>query len=214
MSEHIEITALPLGPLQANCYLLARGRDAVVVDPGDEASLLLRALEGRGLEPCAVLLTHGHFDHCGAAAALAGRFGAPVYVGALDVGSTRGFSSQLCFAIDELAEVVLLKEELSLELPFAITAIPTPGHSRGSYTYALDDTDLFVGDLLFRNSVGRTDFPGGSSTELLASVEGLVRRFPPNAVVHCGHGPATSLGRELAVNPFLSRLRSDPVADR
>ena len=90
-----------------------------------------------------------------------------------------------------------------------VTAIPTPGHSRGSYTFAIEG-HLFCGDVIFNGSVGRTDLPGGSIDELLNSIAGLIRRFPPDTAVHCGHGPDTSLGRELALNPFLAPLRYDP----
>ena len=108
-----------------------------------------------------------------------------------------------------MSDPVLLSGEQELDLVVPVTALPTPGHSKGSYTFAVDG-HLFVGDLLFFGSVGRTDLPGGSSDELLNSIAELVRRFPPDTQVHCGHGPDTSLGRELALNPFLSPLRYDP----
>ena len=90
-----------------------------------------------------------------------------------------------------------------------VTAIPTPGHSRARTRSSIEG-HLFCGDLLFQGSVGRTDLPGGSIDHLLNSIAALIRRFPPDTLVHCGHGPDTSLGRELALNPFLAPLRYDP----
>jgi len=159
----------------------------------------------------AVLLTHGHFDHFGGVAPLARHFSISVYIGAEDAGQMAdgGLGAMAGFDIEPVKDPVLLTGEQALDLPFAPLAIPTPGHSPGSYTFALEG-HLFSGDLLFYGSVGRTDLPGGDMDALLDSVRTLVRRFPADTAVHCGHGPDTSLGRELALNPFLSPLRRDP----
>ena len=120
-----------------------------------------------------------------------------------------GLGAMAGFDIEPVEGAVTISGEQRLELPIPVTAIPTPGHSRGSYTFVIDD-HLFCGDLIFQGSVGRTDLPGGNVDQLLNSIAGLVRRFPPDAAVHSGHGPDTSLGRELALNPFLSPIRHDP----
>ena len=114
------------------------------------------------------------------------------------------------FDIEPVEKAQAIEGEQTLDLPIPVLAIPTPGHSRGSYTFAIGEEELFVGDLLFQGSVGRTDLPGGNMDDLLNSVAALIRRFPPDATVHSGHGPDTSLGRELALNPFLSPIRHDP----
>jgi len=211
MSDPLEVFALPLGPLQANCFIVIRGTAGLVIDPGDEAHVVIAAFSELGFDPAAVLITHGHFDHFGGVAPVARRFDIPVYVGALDAEQMAdgGFGALAGFDIEPVETAVTIAGEQTLDLPIPVVAIPTPGHSRGAYTFDIDN-DLFVGDLLFQGSVGRTDLPGGDMNQLLNSVATLVRRFPPDATVHCGHGPDTSLGRELALNPFLSPLRYDP----
>ncbi len=207
----LQVSSLPLGPLQANCFLAIQGMAGLVIDPGDEAAVVVEAMRQFGVKPAAILVTHGHFDHVGAVTALAEGYDVPVYAGADDVDEIvrGGLAASAGLRVDPVREVVAVSGERALELPIAVTAIPTPGHSPGSYTFAMDG-HLFCGDLLFRGSVGRTDLPGGSMDQLLDSIATLVRRFPPDTVVHCGHGPDTSLGRELAVNPFLGPLRHDP----
>jgi hydroxyacylglutathione hydrolase len=211
MSEPFDVFALPLGPLQANCFIVLGAEAGLVVDPGDEPQIVIEAFAEVGVEPAAILVTHGHFDHVGGVAPLARHFGIPVYAGAAEAGEMTGggIAGMVGFEIEPVKDPILLEGEQTLDLPWAVTAVPTPGHSRGSYTFALDG-HLFAGDLLFYGSVGRTDLPGGDMDVLLDSVRTLVRRFPPDTTVHCGHGPDTSLGRELALNPFLSPLRHDP----
>ena len=211
MSEPFDVFALPLGPLQANCFIVVGAEAGLVVDPGDEAQVVIDAFTELGFDPAAVLVTHGHFDHVGGVAPLARHFDIPVYAGAADAAEMAGggIAGMAGFDHEPVKDPVLIEGEQELDLPLPVTVVPTPGHSRGSVTFALEG-HLFVGDLLFYGSVGRTDLPGGDMDDLLASIRTLVRRFPPDTVVHCGHGPDTSLGRELALNPFLSPLRHDP----
>jgi hydroxyacylglutathione hydrolase len=213
MPDDVKVLTLTLGPLQANCFVVAQGADCLVIDPGDEGPKVDGLLERAGLAPRAILLTHGHFDHVGAADALASAHDVPVYIGAEDQAQAArpGMDGLVGLRVTPVStEMVALTGEQTLDLVVPVTAIPTPGHSRGSYTFAVtagEQTHLFSGDLLFSGSVGRTDLPGGDWETLLSSVTDLVRRFPPNSIVHCGHGPDTTLSRELAINPFLSALR-------
>lgn len=213
MPDDRKVLTLTLGPLQANCFVVACGADCLVVDPGDEQPRVRGLLERAGLTPRAILLTHGHFDHVGAADALAAAYGVPVYIGADDRPQAArpdldGIMGLRTTPVS--VEMVALHGEQQLDFVVPVGAIPTPGHSLGSYTFAIEldeQTHLFSGDLLFYGSVGRTDLAGGDWQALLRSVADLVRRFPPAAIVHCGHGPDTTLARELAINPFLGPLR-------
>lgn len=209
MSDDLKVHSFTLGPLGANCFITSHEGRCLVIDPGDEPEKVVAFMDRAGLAPLAVLVTHGHFDHFGAVQPLARRFGLPVYVGAADapqvarpdLGPLAGFPIE---PVD--AEAVLLQGEQRFDPGIPVEAIPTPGHSAGAYSFAIGG-ELFVGDLLFYGSIGRTDLPGGDFEQLLESVALLARRFPPETVVHCGHGPDTSLRRELTLNPFLSSLR-------
>jgi hydroxyacylglutathione hydrolase len=212
MPDPLEVFSLPLGPLQANCFVVVQGEAGLVIDPGDEADVVIEAFGEFGFAPAAVLVTHGHFDHFGGVAGIAGHFDIPVYVGAPDARELAegGLGGLAGFDVTPVTDAKLIEGEQTLDLPIVTAVVPTPGHSKGSVTFVMGDTHLFVGDLLFDGSIGRTDLPGGDMDELLHSVAALVRRFPPDSLVHPGHGPDTSLGRELALNPFLSPLRYDP----
>ncbi|MBI5106450.1 MAG: MBL fold metallo-hydrolase [Solirubrobacterales bacterium] len=205
-----------VGPVQENSFLLRRdGSDkALLVDPGDEAPKLLGAIEALGVELEAVLLTHCHFDHIGAVAPVAKATGAPVYCPELEVPLLQdimafvpwpGFGP---FESWDPEHTVKGGERLALA-GFDVEVLFTPGHSPGHVTYAIEDeAALFSGDVLFQQSVGRVDLPGGDGPTLLRSIAMLLDRFPDETVVHPGHMGVTTLGRERATNPFLTELSS------
>ena len=172
MPEPVEVFAVPLGPLQANCFIVVQGEQGLVIDPGDEANVVIQAFTEFGFAPAAVLVTHGHFDHFGGVTPVARHFDIPVYVGAEDAGQMAdgGLGSMAGFDIEPVETARTITGEQTLDLPIPVLAIPTPGHSRGSYTFAIGEEELFVGDLLFQGSVGRTDLPGGNMDQLLNSV--------------------------------------------
>jgi hydroxyacylglutathione hydrolase len=201
-----------VGPVAENCFLLRQdgAKEALIVDPGEEAPKLLGAIEELGLELQAILLTHTHFDHVGAVAPVAKATGAPVYCPKLEVPVLQDIMSFVPwpgfgpFESWDPEETVEGGEQLKLA-GFDIDVIFTPGHSPGHVTYAVEDA-LFSGDVLFESSVGRTDLPGGDWAILSRSIESLLDRYPDEQKVFPGHMGLTTLGRERATNPFLREL--------
>jgi hydroxyacylglutathione hydrolase len=197
-----------------NTYIVRRdGSDrALIVDPGDEAEMLLRAIDGLGVTLDGILLTHTHFDHVGAVAPVAKATGAEVWVPEIEafvladinrfvpwpgIGPFESYEAEHTLKGGELLELA----------GFEIDVLHTPGHSPGHVTFSIpDETAIFSGDVLFQQSIGRTDLPGGDHATLLESIRMLVDTLPAETAVHPGHMGLTSLGAERATNPFLAEL--------
>jgi glyoxylase-like metal-dependent hydrolase (beta-lactamase superfamily II) len=209
--------------LQCNCYILAAraGSDAIIVDPGQRAMGRIREiLDENRLTPSAVLLTHGHVDHIWSAQKVADTYGCPVYIHPEDrfmlTDPIKGFGprlAQLAFGVlfSEPKQVVELdRDGDKLDLGGITVAVDhTPGHTRGSVVFRVSDgpADLaFTGDTLFKQSVGRTDLPGGSGRDLLNSIVTKLLVLDDDTVVLPGHGPQTTIGAERRTNPFLEGL--------
>jgi hydroxyacylglutathione hydrolase len=210
----LDVTQVELGPFAENCYVVRRpGADeAVIVDPGapGEDERILGALGGARC--AAVLVTHGDLDHLGAVADIAEATDAPVHMAAQDrerLERINDFVPQAFgVTLRPYTPDVLLEGDETLPLA-GITweTLRVPGHTAGHLAYHAEGC-LFSGDLLFAGSVGRTDRPGDDWESLLASIRMLVERFPAETAVYPGHGPSTTLGAELAGNPFLAELRA------
>ncbi|HEY2603119.1 MAG TPA: MBL fold metallo-hydrolase [Thermoleophilaceae bacterium] len=210
----MDVRMFTVGPVQENSYVLRReGSDrALIVDPGDEADLLLGAIDELDVTLDGILLTHTHFDHVGAVAPVAKATGAEVWVPAIEkpvLADIMSFVPWPGFGPYESwdAEHTLSGGE-KLELAdFEIDVLFTPGHSPGHVTFSIPDEEVvFSGDVLFQGSVGRTDLPGGDWPTLLESIRSLVDNLPEDTTVHPGHMGLTTLGAERASNPFLSEL--------
>lgn len=209
----MDVRCFTVGPLQENCWIVRREDSdrALVVDPGDEADRLIKAIEGLTVE--AILLTHTHFDHVGAVAALARHTKAPVYCPKLEVRVLQDINAYLFpgygpFESWDPEETVEGGERLSLA-GFDIDVLFTPGHSPGHVCYSIADEQVLLdGDVLFRGSVGRFDLPGGNGEVLLESIAMLLNTLPDATRVLPGHMGATTLGDERASNPFLHQLAS------
>lgn len=217
----MEVRSLQLGALQTNCWVVSDGLggDVVVIDPGGDIEVLMRELGGARV--AAVVLTHGHFDHLGAAAQVVERTGAPLLVHEADAdrithASPHGTGGEL-FGFDDVApdpDRTLTDGEVLVAGALKLTCLHTPGHTQGSMVLLATDTvpgatpgpdHLFSGDTLFAGSVGRTDFPGGDGRALARSIAEKLAPLAPETVVHPGHGPDTTIGREARLNPFWPR---------
>ena len=208
----LDVIQLSVEPIGTNCYVVRRpgAGEAVVVDPGGEAPRILLALEEMKARCSAVLVTHGHWDHLGAVADVAEATGAPVHMARAERSLLERLDSLSPPELDlrpHTPDVLLEGGETLALAGITFDVIAIPGHSPAHLAYAANGC-LFSGDLLFAGGVGRVDLPGGDWDTLLESVAALVDRFPPDTIVYSGHGPATTLGREVAENPFLTELRT------
>jgi hydroxyacylglutathione hydrolase len=221
------IAGFPTGMLSANCYVVAQqaGAPCVVIDPGEDALESLRELlSSHSLQPVAVLLTHGHLDHAASLRTVSEEFGIPGYLHTADHymldDPLSALSPELRAALVEYsiphmrpAELRSLAGSHQLEFPdLRLTVISTPGHTGGSVVFRISGNDrrpevLFTGDTLFAGSVGRTDLPGGNSSQLQLSLRRLLAE-PEDAIVLPGHGARSTLGAERRTNPFLMAASS------
>ncbi len=182
---------LVVGPYQANCYLLGTDTgEGIVIDPGDDLLRITREISAHGLKIRYILLTHGHFDHTGAAKEMKKVTGAPVLIHALDAPG-------LGFPPDGH-----LHGGMRLTLgTYSISVIHTPGHSPGGVCLHAPGV-VFTGDTLFAGSIGRTDFPGGDHDGLIRGVVEKIFPLGDDLRVYPGHGPASTIGTERLHNPF------------
>lgn len=208
----LKIETLVVPPVYSNCYLVTNtAGETVVIDPGGIEKDIIASIERQNLNVIAILNTHGHVDHISANPAVRRHTGAPIYVHPKDAEMLG--SGLLCGAdwmgivFEEHKHDVLFEVgEMWLGTGFRLEIVHTPGHSPGSVSIILPEHKIiFPGDVLFMDSIGRSDLPGGNSAVLNESLRQLLK-LPDDFTVYPGHGTRTSIGREKILNPFLQRL--------
>lgn len=202
------LKTIAVGPLGVNCYLIGceRTGTGVVIDPGDDAPVILNAIKMSQIEINYILLTHGHVDHVAHLSRVKQETGAQFLMHQDDIFLLKGlFAQALMFGLPNPGNprpdrYVTDGEEITIG-ELKIKVVHTPGHSPGSVTYFVENK-LFVGDLIFAGSIGRTDLPGGNYQTLIRSVENKIFTLPDEIGIYPGHGPETTVGQEKATNPF------------
>jgi glyoxylase-like metal-dependent hydrolase (beta-lactamase superfamily II) len=209
----LEIQTFVLGPLENNSYLIADSEThlAVVIDPSFDSEQILESARQNGYTLEAIWLTHAHFDHMAGNAALAGAFQPPLPVGLhpqdFDWWENAGGASLFGFHIQPgpHPSISFADRQTLLLGKSEFTVLHTPGHSKGHVVfYAQSDSVAFVGDLIFKNGVGRTDLPGGDQDALLASIYRSILTLPLETRLLPGHGPETTVSDEVEYNPYLN----------
>ena len=208
-SSRPEVESLIVGPLFSNCYVVwdKEVKQGVVIDPGDDADMILKTINELGVEIKYILATHGHFDHVGAVAPLKRKL------------KVEFLAHEEDFFFIEDGENAARRWNVDIEQPpkpdrfikdgdkirfgeFELEVLHTPGHSPGGVSFLYDHM-LFGGDTLFQGSIGRTDFRKGSFEELSKSIKTRLYTLPDNTIVYTGHGPVTTIGDEKRYNAFV-----------
>ena len=197
------------GPLQENCFVIAEEttKSGFVIDPGWDPEKIKKYLDKNGIADVTILLTHGHFDHISAAGKLRELTGAKILMSPLDhflLDSVGGQMALMCGMGVKRFEIdgpINIGDEF-VAGGIRLTAMPTPGHTPGGISLYDGKERVFVGDSLFRDSVGRVDFPRSSGPDLFKSITEVLYKLPDNTIVHCGHGPDTTIGYEKRHNPY------------
>lgn len=204
----MKIYKLIVGPIQSNCYIIeTKNKNGVIIDAGDEAEKIIEFYERKGITIKKILITHGHFDHIGAVSAIVAKTGAHVYIHPSDAAKLQSPEKSLATIIPDHKFNKVTKYEPIFEgdtitvdeLTFKV--MHTPGHSKGSVCYILDDI-IFSGDTIFCGSVGRTDFPDGDLDEIVSSAK-RIAKLKGDYTIYCGHEKSTTLDYERKNNAYM-----------
>ena len=216
----MKIDRLVLGEFETNCYILRssdKATDCLIIDTGLDVRDLLTFLERNKLTPKALILTHGHIDHIAGVGKLRAKYpDIKVYIHKSDAETLTDSTSNLSFMLDsansqadktfstEKADYLVDEPDIIEAAGIKLKVLHTPGHTPGGMClYCENENAVFVGDTLFADSVGRTDFPGGNMRQLIEGIKTKLLTLPDETVVYAGHGNRTTIGREKTHNPFL-----------
>src|SRR5699024_10767999 len=211
-TQMLQIITLPVGPGQANCYLIfnEENKETLIVDPGGEPAKIKSIVDELTAVPLAILLTHTHYDHIGAVDEIRDYYDIPVYVAAKEqewlTEPNKNLSALLGQAVTARAADYLFEPEETIEIAdFTIKVVATPGHSPGGVSFIFEEDEFVItGDALFAGSVGRTDLPGSEPNKLLDGIRKQLFILPGNYTVYPGHGGPSTITDEMMTNPFFS----------
>lgn len=205
----MRMTRMVVGAIATNCYIVSdeNTKKAFIVDPGGDAERIKNKVAESGLTVEAILLTHGHFDHMMAVDELRDCYGAKVYLGEAEkeliANAQQNVSAMFGKPMTTTADVFVKDGEILNIAGFSIQVIATPGHTKGGVCYYMKEQEAaFSGDTIFQCSVGRTDFPGGSQSELSRSIGEKLFVLPDDTQLFPGHGDSTVVSYERKYNPF------------
>jgi len=209
----MKVYQITVGPFEMNCFIAAdpETSQCILIDPGDEPQRIIELIVRQKLHPVAIYMTHNHIDHARRAAEIQQHFDLPFFTGEGDLLLLETLKDQgLLFgmevsAIPEVSGYIRDGQKIQLGQS-EMTCLSTPGHSPGGFSYAFPG-HVFVGDVLFQDSIGRTDLMGGNYKQLLESIRTRLLVLPDETIVYSGHGPQTTIGRERRQNPFLKNLQ-------
>ena len=208
--KNLELQKCILGPVYTNCYFLKNKEtgELIIIDPADCPEKIELKVSQMNGKPVAILLTHGHFDHIMAAQAVKEKYNIPIYACRQEEEMLREPEINMtahCGRDCSIAPDVFLEDLDVVKIAgFSVQMIHTPGHTKGSCCYYLKEEGvLFSGDTLFCGSVGRTDFPGGSASQIRDSLHRLLAALPDDTSVYPGHDTSTTIGYEKRYNPFV-----------
>jgi glyoxylase-like metal-dependent hydrolase (beta-lactamase superfamily II) len=216
MTEHLRIQVIVSQPFDENTYVawLPGRKDSLVIDPGLEPELILEFLKENELTPAAILNTHGHADHIGGNEVMKQSYpSAPLLIGVNDAplltDANANLSAPFGFPIISPPADQTLQEDDIIELAgIRLEVLDLPGHSPGHVVFIYRDNPIviFGGDVLFRGSIGRFDFPNSSGPLLIEGIRNKLLTLPPDTIIYPGHGPSTTIGEEKQHNPFVGDL--------
>jgi glyoxylase-like metal-dependent hydrolase (beta-lactamase superfamily II) len=209
----MEWIQLPVGPLQTNAYVIYNDEGScLIIDPGEEKNKIRRFIQRKRLQPKAILLTHAHFDHIGAVEAIREEYKIPVYLHQAEkkwlsnpsLNGSSSFEGIEPVVVNPADQLIAEDGEISIG-EFTFYLYETPGHSPGGVSfYFKEEGFILVGDTLFEGSIGRTDLKGGQEAQLLKSIRQKLLTLPEDTYVLPGHDGVTTIGQEIAQNPFLT----------